>query len=43
VLSKLHDTDAEILSLDHEESGTRAVVMVREGFAAELDPFINND
>ncbi|MEN3345742.1 MAG: GTPase [Arthrobacter sp.] len=43
VLSKLHDTDAEILSLDHEETGTRAVVMVREGFAAELDPFISND
>ena len=34
---------AEILSLDHEEAGTRAVVMVREGFAAELDSFISND
>ncbi|MEC5180292.1 GTPase HflX [Arthrobacter sp. CG_A4] len=43
LLSKLHETDAEILSLDHGESGTRAVVMVREGFAAELDSFISND
>ncbi|WP_354351732.1 GTPase HflX [Pseudarthrobacter sp. PvP090] len=43
LLSKLHATDAEILSLDHEGAGTRAVVMVREGFAAELDSFISND
>ncbi len=43
LLSKLHEADAEILSLDHEEAGTRAVVMVREGFAAELDSFISND
>ncbi|MBT1002736.1 GTPase HflX [Paenarthrobacter sp. DKR-5] len=39
LLSKLHDADAEILSLDHEESGTRATVKVREGLAAELEPF----
>lgn len=39
LLSKLHETDAEILSLDHEESGTRATVKVREGLAAELEPF----
>lgn len=43
LLSKLHETDAEILSLDHVETGTRAVVMVREGLAAELDSFISND
>jgi GTP-binding protein HflX len=43
LLNKLHETDAEILSLDHEETGTRAVVKVREGLAAELDPFISND
>jgi GTP-binding protein HflX len=43
LISKLHDSDAEILSLDHEEGGTRAVVMVREGLAAELESFINND
>lgn len=43
LLSKLHETDAEIISLQHEETGTRAVVMVREGFAAELDSFISND
>ena len=43
VISKLHETDAEILSLDHGEDGTRAVVMVREGLAAELESFISND
>jgi GTP-binding protein HflX len=43
LISKLHDSDAEILSLDHEVGGTRAVVMVREGLAAELESFINND
>jgi len=43
LLNKLHETDAEILSLEHEETGTRAVVKVREGLAAELDPFISND
>jgi GTP-binding protein HflX len=29
--------------MDHEEGGTRAVVMVREGLAAELESFISND
>jgi len=43
LISKLHDSDAEILSMDHEEGGTRAVVMVREGLAAELESFIAND
>lgn len=43
LLSKLHETDAEIISLDHVEAGTRAVVMVREGLAAELDAFLSND
>jgi len=43
LMSKLHDSDAEIISVDHVEAGTRAVVMVREGFAAELEPFVSND
>ncbi|MGO4188333.1 GTPase HflX [Pseudarthrobacter sp. TAF60_1] len=43
LISKLHETDAEILSLDHGEHGTRVVVMVREGLAAELEPFVSND
>jgi GTP-binding protein HflX len=43
LISKLHDSDAEILSLDHEEGGTRAVVMVREGLAAELESFSTDD
>jgi GTP-binding protein HflX len=43
LLSKLHESDAEIISVDHVEEGTRAVVMVREGFAAELEPFVSND
>ncbi|MCY1232751.1 GTPase HflX [compost metagenome] len=42
LISKLHETDAEILRLDHEEEGTRALVMVREGLAAELESFISN-
>jgi len=42
VISKLHETDAEILSLEHGEEGTRAVVMVREGLAAELESFVSN-
>ncbi|MBA4103059.1 MAG: GTPase HflX, partial [Arthrobacter sp.] len=43
LVSKLHESDAEIISVDHVEQGTRAVVMVREGFAAELEPFVSND
>ncbi len=42
MISKLHSSDAEILSLDHEESGTRVVAMVREGLAAELESFVSN-
>ncbi|MCU1574464.1 MAG: hypothetical protein JWO93_2546 [Micrococcaceae bacterium] len=40
LVSKLHQSDAEILSLEHEEQGTHATVMVREGLAAELEPFL---
>ncbi|WP_434618836.1 GTPase HflX [Arthrobacter sp. A5] len=40
LISKLHESDAEILTLDHGESGTHASVKVREGLAAELEPFI---
>ena len=43
LINKLHESDAEILSMEHEEGGTRAVVMVREGLAAELESFITND
>lgn len=43
LISKLHESDAEIISVDHVEAGTRAVVMVREGLAAELESFISND
>jgi GTP-binding protein HflX len=42
LISKLHESDAEILSLDHVEAGTRAAVMVREGLASELEPFVVN-
>ncbi|MBW4094525.1 MAG: GTPase HflX [Acidobacteria bacterium] len=38
--SKLHHSDAEILSLEHVAEGTRASVMVRESLAAELEPFV---
>src|ERR671912_2596997 len=34
LISKLHESDAEIISVDHDEAGTRAVVKVREGLAA---------
>ncbi len=40
LISKLHESDAEILALDHGESGTHASVKVREGLAAELEPFV---
>jgi GTP-binding protein HflX len=43
LLSKLHESDAEIINLDHVEEGTRAVVMVREGLASELEPYALND
>ncbi|MBG0739317.1 GTPase HflX [Paeniglutamicibacter antarcticus] len=40
LISKLHESDAEILALDHGESGTHASVKVRAGLAAELEPFV---
>lgn len=40
VVSRLHQQDAEILSLEHGESGTRLHVKVRDGLAAELEPFV---
>ncbi|CAM3085408.1 GTPase HflX [Arthrobacter ulcerisalmonis] len=43
LISKLHESDAEILSIDHVADGTQAIVMVREGLAAELEPFVSND
>ena len=39
VVSRLHQSDAEILNLEHVESGTRLDVMVRAGLAAELEEF----
>ncbi|WP_159707297.1 GTPase HflX [Arthrobacter sp. 18067] len=42
MISKLHSSDSEILDLEHEENGTRVVVMVREGLAAELESFVSN-
>jgi GTP-binding protein HflX len=43
LVSKLHESDAEIISVDHDEAGTRAVVKVREGLAAELESFVTHD
>ncbi|UWX98151.1 GTPase HflX [Arthrobacter zhaoxinii] len=40
VVSRLHQQDAEILALEHGEAGTRLHVRVREGLAAELEPFV---
>jgi GTPase len=42
LINKLHNTDAEILSLEHEEEGTRVVAMVHENLAAELESFVSN-
>ncbi|MHA7155416.1 GTPase HflX [Arthrobacter sp. TMN-50] len=39
VVSRLHQSDAEILNLEHVEAGTRLDVMVREGLAADLEEF----
>ncbi|ABY22478.1 GTP-binding protein [Renibacterium salmoninarum ATCC 33209] len=39
LVSKLHQTDAEILSQEHGEAGTWLKVKVREGLAAELKEF----
>jgi GTP-binding protein HflX len=41
VVSRLHSPDAEILSVEHVENGTKLEVMVREGLAAELEPFLH--
>jgi GTP-binding protein HflX len=42
VVSRLHHPDAEILRLEHVEDGTEVDVMVREGLAAELEPFVRH-
>lgn len=42
LISKLHESDSEILSLEHEEQGTRVVAKVREGLAAELESFAHD-
>jgi GTP-binding protein HflX len=42
LINKLHNTDAEILSLKHEEEGTRVVAMVHAHLAAELESFVSN-
>ncbi len=42
VVSRLHSQDAEILQLDHEESGTRIRVKVRDSLAPELEPFLSH-
>ncbi|WP_294570350.1 GTPase HflX [uncultured Arthrobacter sp.] len=43
IISRLHEEDAEILSLDHAEEGTVLEVMVREGLAAELEPYLRHE
>ncbi|TDK27095.1 GTPase HflX [Arthrobacter crusticola] len=43
IISRLHEEDAEILSLDHAEEGTLLEVMVREGLAAELEPYLRHE
>jgi GTP-binding protein HflX len=43
VLSRLHEEDVEILGMEHVDDGTRLEVMVREGLAAELEPYVRND
>jgi GTP-binding protein HflX len=43
IISRLHEEDAEILSLDHAEDGTLLEVMVREGLAAELEPYLRHE
>ncbi|MET1035785.1 MAG: GTPase HflX [Arthrobacter sp.] len=39
LVNRLHGSDAEILETEHVAEGTRLVVKVREGLAAELEPF----
>ncbi|MFC3298811.1 GTPase HflX [Arthrobacter agilis] len=43
IVSRLHEEDAEILGLEHVDEGTRLEVMVREGLAAELEPYVRHD
>ncbi|WP_138443795.1 GTPase HflX [Sinomonas susongensis] len=43
LLSKLHESSSEIRSLEHTADGTVARVVVREEFAAELEPFVVHD
>ncbi len=43
IVSRLHEEDAEILELEHESEGTRLEVMVREGLAAELEPYLRHE
>ncbi|MHA7191603.1 GTPase HflX [Arthrobacter sp. MDT2-16] len=42
VLSRLHQEDVEILGLEHVDEGTRLEVMVREGLAADLEPYLRH-
>ena len=42
IVSRLHEEDAEILGMEHVDEGTRLTVMVREGLAAELEPYIRH-
>jgi GTP-binding protein HflX len=39
VMSRLHGEDAEILSQEHQDDGTRVRVRVREGLAAALEKY----
>ncbi len=39
VVNKLHGAEAEILAIEHTENGTRMMVKVREGMAAEVEQF----
>ena len=39
IVSRLHAQDAEILSTEHTEEGTRLRVRVRESLVAELEPY----
>lgn len=39
VVNKLHGAEAEILAVEHTETGTRMMVKVRESMAAEVEQF----
>ncbi|MDQ0734254.1 GTPase HflX [Arthrobacter agilis] len=43
VLSRLHEEDVEILGMEHVDEGTRLDVMVREGLAADLEPYLRHE